>query len=120
MLVAIDFGKAVNYGYFCNPNGEEYKVFTIRNNRQKYNLLYSKIGEFKDKWGLEEIFVGYESSGQYVEPLVHYLAGKGSGDSAGESIHAKRVKELTGNSPNKSDLNSVYKKNYSTLQAVRM
>lgn len=47
--------------------------------------------------------VGFESTGAYGEPLIHYLWKKGVRLVQVNPMHTKRVKELDGNSPNKTD-----------------
>jgi transposase len=52
---------------------------------------------------LEEVVVGYESTGVYAEPLVHYLRDKPVKLVQVNPMHTKRMKELEGNSPGKTD-----------------
>jgi len=104
LLVSIDLGKGTHYGYLRGPKGEEIGVFPIKNRLREYNEFYRKMVKYMELWGLEEIVVGYESSGPYGEPLVQYLFGKGVGVVQVNPLHTKRVKELTGNSPNKTDM----------------
>lgn len=54
--------------------------------------------------GLEEIIVGFESTGPYMETLAQFLQGrKGFRLVQVNPMHSKRLKELTGNSPLKTD-----------------
>ncbi len=52
---------------------------------------------------LEEIIIGFESTGPYAEPICHYLRHKSVKLVQVNPMHTKRIKELTGNSPNKTD-----------------
>jgi transposase len=52
---------------------------------------------------LEEVVVGFESTGAYGEPLVHYLRQKPLKLVQVNPMHTKRMKELQGNSPGKTD-----------------
>lgn len=47
--------------------------------------------------------VGFESTGQYAEPLLHYLTKRRVALVQVNPMHTKRLKELQGNSPNKTD-----------------
>jgi transposase len=103
MIVAVDIGKGFHVGYFRAPNGEERKPFLFSNSAKSFNEFWRSAQEFSRKHGLEEIVVGFESSGPYAEPLFHYLRKKPVKLVQVNPVHTKRVKELTGNSPNKTD-----------------
>jgi len=47
--------------------------------------------------------IGFESTGPYTEPLFHFLRKKPVKLVQVNPVHTKRIKELTGNSPNKTD-----------------
>ena len=103
LVVAVDIGKGFHVGYFRAPNGEEQKPFLFCNSAKSFNEFWAKIKEFSAKHGLEQIVVGFESSGPYAEPLFHYLRRKPVNLVQVNPVHTKRIKELTGNSPNKTD-----------------
>lgn len=103
MIAAVDIGKGFHVGYFRAPNGEERKPFLFSNGAKSFNDFWHSAQEFCRKHGLEEIVVGFESSGPYAEPLFHYLRKKPVRLVQVNPVHTKRVKELTGNSPNKTD-----------------
>jgi transposase len=63
----------------------------------------TKLCQFKKQQGLEDIVIGFESTGPYAEPLFHFLRKKPVKLVQVNPMHTKRVKELTGNSPNKTD-----------------
>lgn len=48
-------------------------------------------------------FFGYESTGPYAEHLVHFMRARGVHMVQVSPMHTKRLKELQGNSPNKTD-----------------
>jgi transposase len=52
---------------------------------------------------LEDIVVGFESTGPYAEPICQYLQSKLVQLVQINPMHMKRLKELIGNSPNKTD-----------------
>ncbi len=104
MLIAtVDIGKNVQYGYFRAPNGNDVKPFAFYNYKKSFGSFWQKLCQFKNKQGLEQIVIGFESTGPYAEPLFHYLKKKPVKLVQVNPVHTKRIKELTGNSPNKTD-----------------
>jgi len=103
VIAALDIGKNVQYGYFRAPNGNDVKPFPFYNSQKSYNAFWGKLCQFKKQQGLEEIVIGFESTGPYAEPLFHFLRKKPVKLVQVNPVHTKRVKELTGNSPNKTD-----------------
>jgi transposase len=57
----------------------------------------------KNRFACGEVVVGYESTGPYGEPLVHYLRGKPVTIVQVNPMHTKRMKEVNDNSPLKTD-----------------
>jgi transposase len=103
MIATIDIGKNTHYGYFRAPDGHELKPFSFYNCKKSYQRLWGKICQFKRQHQLEDIVIGFESTGPYAEPLFHYLKKKPVKLFQINPMHSKRVKELAGNSPNKTD-----------------
>ncbi len=103
LIATLDIGKNVHYGYFRAPNGNDVKPFAFYNSKNSYHEFWNKLCQFKDTEGLEEIVIGFESTGPYAEPLCHFLRKKPVKLVQVNPVHTKRVKELTGNSPNKTD-----------------
>ena len=103
LIVAVDIGKKAHYAYFRAPNGKDTKPFAFYNFRNGFNEFWMKICQFKTQQGLEDIVVGFESTGPYAEPLFHFLRKKPVKPVQVNPMHTKRLKELTGNSPNKTD-----------------
>jgi hypothetical protein len=74
MLIAtVDIGKNVQHGYFRAPNGSDIKPFAFYNSKKSFRKFWQKLCQFKNKQGLEQIVIGFESTGPYAEPLFHYL-----------------------------------------------
>jgi transposase len=103
LVAAIDIGKKVNYGYFRAPDGQDIKPFAFHNMRDGFDAFWTRLVEFQRGHNLEEIIVGFESTGPYAEPMVHFLRKKKIRLVQTNPMHTKRLKELTGNSPNKTD-----------------
>ena len=103
LIVTVDIGKEVHHGYFRSPNNKEIMPFPFCNDGYSFKKFWGKICQFQRKQGLEDIVIGFESTGPYAEPLFHYLRKKPVKLVQVNPMHSKRLKELTGNSPNKTD-----------------
>jgi transposase len=103
LIVALDIGKKVHYGYFRTPRNQDIKPFPFYNSGQSFNKFWEKLCSFKEKHMLDEVIVGFESTGPYAEPIANYLRKKPVKLVQVNPMHTKRIKELTGNSPNKTD-----------------
>ena len=103
LVVALDIGKRVHYGYFRTPDHQDVKPFPFYNTGQSFNKFWEKLCRFKEKHMLDEVVIGFESTGPYAEPIANYLRKKAVKLVQVNPVHTKRIKELTGNSPNKTD-----------------
>jgi transposase len=103
MIVAIDIGKTIHYGYFRGPDGQDIKPFPFYNFHNSFNEFWARAINFKQQKQLVEIVIGFESTGPYAEPLLSFLAKKSVRLAQVNPMHTKRLKEMTGNSPNKTD-----------------
>jgi len=103
LIVAVDIGKSVHYGYLRTPMGEEVKPFPFSNTHQGFQEFWRRLSQFRRQQGLKECVIGFESTGPYGEPLFHYLRNQPVKLVQINPMHTKRLKDLTGNSPNKTD-----------------
>lgn len=103
LIAALDIGKKVHHGYFRAPSGKDIQPFSFYNSRRGFNKFWQRLCDFKQKQMFEEIIIGFESTGPYAEPICHYLRDKSVKLVQVNPMHTKRIKELTGNSPNKTD-----------------
>jgi transposase len=103
IIAALDIGKITHFAYFRAPNGKDIKPFAFKNFRKDFDKFWTKLYQFKMEHNLKDVVIGFESSGPYAEPLFHYLRRKPVKLVQINPMHSKRVKELTGNSPNKTD-----------------
>lgn len=103
LIVAIDIGKTTDTGYCRCPSGKDIKTFEFSNNAEGFKKLWDRICWMKMSHHLEEVVVGFESTGAYGEPLVYYLRQKPVKLVQVNPMHTKRMKELEGNSPGKTD-----------------
>ncbi len=103
VIATVDIGKNVQYGYFRAPNGDDVTPFAFYNSNKSFNTFWQKLCQFQKQQELESIVIGFESTGPYAEPLFHFLRKKPVDLVQVNPMHTKKVKELTGNSPNKTD-----------------
>lgn len=103
LIGAVDVGKGYHTGYFRCPNGQDCRPFEFSNNLMGFEKFWNGIEEMKALHGLNDVIVGFESTGSYAEPLLHYLRLKLVRLVQVNPMHTKRLKELQGNSPNKTD-----------------
>jgi transposase len=104
LIATIDGGKDTHYGYYRCPDGTEGKSLPFWNNGRGFKEFWERISSVADAQGFEEIVVGFESTGPYMEPLAQFLRYKKSVRLVQVNpMHTKRLKELSGNSPLKTD-----------------
>lgn len=103
LISTVDIGKSIHYGYCRCPDGTDIKTFPFENNMKGFNKFWSKIIDIQRSKGIDEVVVGFESTGNYGEPLKHFLNNKGVKLLQVNPMHTKRLKDLEGNSPNKTD-----------------
>lgn len=104
LIVAVDLGKNNHMGYCRIPNGAEVKPFPFSTNRKGFDRLWDTIQNAMEKYQLERVVVGFESTSSYGEPLQEFLKDKpGVFLVQVNPAHVKRMKEVTDNSPNKTD-----------------
>jgi len=104
LIATIDGGKDTHYGYYRCPDGTEGRSLLFWNNGRGFLEFWERISSAARTHGLEEIIVGFEPTGPYMEPLVQFLRSKkGVRLVQVNPMHTKRLKELSGNSPLKTD-----------------
>jgi transposase len=103
LLVTIDMGKVKHTGYCRFPDGTEGKPFEFFNNRKGFEEMWWRVCQARESLNLVEVVVGFEPTGPYAEPLLHFLRKRDVRLVQVNPLHTKRLKELQGNSPNKTD-----------------
>lgn len=104
LIATIDGGKDTHYGYYRCFDGTEGKSLPFWNNGRGFFEFWERISSAAKAHGLEDIIVGFESTGPYMEPLAQFLRSKkGVRLVQVNPMHTKRLKELPGNSPLKTD-----------------
>ena len=103
MIVTLDIGKGSHYGYFRASDGQDVEPFVFYNTHDSFHSFWKKLSRFKKAHGCKQVVVGFESTGPYAEPITHFLKQRPVTLVQINPMHSKRVRELTGNSPNKTD-----------------
>jgi len=103
LIVTVDIGMASNTGYCTTVDGRDIKPFRFENSREGFEKFWHIIMAGKNRFSCNEVMVGYESTGPYAEPLAHYLMDKPVTIVQVNPLHTKRIKEVNGNSPLKTD-----------------
>lgn len=103
LLVTVDVSKSKHTGYCRCPDGTDIKPFDFSNNSLGFDKFWNSICQMKKTHNLTEVVVGFESTGPYAEPLLHFLLKRNVKLVQVNPMHTKRVKELQGNSPSKTD-----------------
>ena len=102
LIATVDISKNSHVGYW-RYNGDECKPFTFSNSRKGFNHFWYRIRKAQLGHDVDGIIVGLESTGPYGKALIHYLRTKPVEVVLINPVHTKRLKELNGNSPLKSD-----------------
>jgi len=103
LIAAVDIGKVKHTGYWRCPDGAEIKPFDFFNNGRGFQKFWDGICQAKKAHLIEEVVVGFESTGSYAEPLLHFLRKRGVRLVQVNPFHSKKLRELQGNSPSKTD-----------------
>jgi len=103
LIVTVDIGMASNTGYCTSVDGRDIKPFKFDNTREGLERFWSMIVVSKNRFRCSDVMVGYESTGPYAEPLLHYLKQRPVTIVQVNPMHTKRIKELNDNSPLKTD-----------------
>jgi transposase len=103
LIVAVDIGMVTNHGCCTTADGRSTKTFKFDNTREGLDRLWSMVLSSKTSFQCTEVVVGYESTGPYGEPLIHYLKQKPVTIVQVNPLHTKRMSEINDNSPLKTD-----------------
>jgi transposase len=103
LIVTADIGKDKHFGYWRCPDGTDVKPFAVPNNRAGFGEFWERVSRAQKLHNLDGIIFGFESTGPYAEPLAHFMRARGAELVQVNPLHTKRFKEVTDNSPNKTD-----------------
>lgn len=105
LIVGIDIGKNNHYGFLKTMDYESSRSFRFSNSLQGFELLTIKIKGFISKNDIERVIVAVESTGNYWLPLAYYIQSYTEYTLVQvNGKHTKRLKDVTDNTPNKTDL----------------
>ncbi len=103
LIVAVDIGMVSNHGCCTTADGRSTKTFRFDNTREGLDTLWNMVLASKTRFQCNEVIIGYESTGPYGEPLIHYLKQKPVTIVQVNPLHTKRMREINDNSPLKTD-----------------
>jgi len=103
LIATVDIGIASNTGYCTTLDGRSTKSFRFDNTKEGFEKFWGMTIASKNRFGCDEVVVGYESTGPYAEPLVHYLVNRPVRIVQVNPMHTKKMKEVNDNSPLKTD-----------------
>jgi transposase len=103
LIATVDIGIASNTGYCTTLDGRSTKSFRFDNTKEGFEKFWGMTIASKNRFGCDEVVVGYESTGPYAEPLVHYLVHRPVRIVQVNPMHTKKMKEVNDNSPLKTD-----------------
>ena len=103
LIATVDIGATTNTGYCTSMDGRDIKVFKFGNKKEGFEKFWHMVVAAQNRFKCTEVIVGYESTGPYAEPLVHYLMDKPVSIVQVNPMHTKRLKEVNDNSPGKTD-----------------
>jgi len=103
LIATVDIGLTTNTGYCTTLDGRDSKSFRFDNPKEGFEKFWCMTMASKNRFRCDEVVVGYESTGPYAEPLVHYLANKQVKIVQVNPMHTKKMKEVNDNSPLKTD-----------------
>jgi transposase len=103
LIATVDIGLTSNTGYCTTLDGRDTKPFRFDNTKEGFEKFWCMTMASKNRFGCDEVVVGYESTGPYAEPLVHFLAHKPARIVQVNPMHTKKMKEVNDNSPLKTD-----------------
>jgi transposase len=103
LIATVDIGATTNTGYCTSVDGRDMKVFKFGNTKEGFEKFSHMIVAAQNRFKCSEVIMGYESTGPYAEPLVHYLMSKPVSIVQVNPMHTKRLKEVNDNSPGKTD-----------------
>ena len=103
LIATVDIGITNNTGYCTTLDGRSTKCFSFDNSKEGFEKFWYMTIASKNRFGCDEVLVGYESTGPYAEPLVHYLANQRVKIVQVNPMHTKKMKEVNDTSPLKTD-----------------
>lgn len=103
LIGAIDLSKTEHHGCCFTMDGRSDDVIKFSNDNVGAKQYWSYLEKNRKKIGLEHILITAESTGSYGEGLLNWYQEQGAKILLVNPKHTKRLKELTDNSPGKTD-----------------
>lgn len=103
VIGTVDISKNSLTCYMRCSNGCEIKPFMVSNDLLGLSEFWRRLLSMKVREQMEEIIVGFESTGPYGEPLKNFMKDKPVKLVQINPMHTKRIKEIADNSPGSTD-----------------
>ena len=103
LIATVDVSKNELTAYWRCTGGQETKPFKITNNYEGLSKFWHLLIAAANRHRVEEIIVGFESTGVYGGPVGNFMKSKPVKLVQINPMHTKKMKEITDNSPGKTD-----------------
>jgi transposase len=103
LVVAVDLAKNKNIAYARKVQGADLKMGSFGHSRPEFQRIFDTVMRFSKEQKCNKVVVCMESTSVYGIPLQHFLMYKPITLVLINPLHTKRAKEITDNTPNKSD-----------------
>jgi transposase len=104
IIVGVDVAKRSHWIQPIHFNGVTIgKAFNIKNTREGFESLATRIERLKLENGCQQVLVGMEPTGHYWKALAWFLMQNGITVVLVNPYHVKKSKELDDNAPSKND-----------------
>lgn len=103
LITGVDIGSREHTSYFTTISSRKLGSLKFANNRRGFDEFWSTMMRTKYNANCRDILLGFESTGTYGEPLVHYLLQKPVRVVQVNPMHTKKVKDICDNTPLKTD-----------------
>lgn len=104
LFVGCDIGSKHHAAAIMGPSGTVLeKLPKVFNTLKGFEFLEQKIDYWVRRTGANTIGLGFEPTGHYWKPLIHYMCSRGIEVSFIKTTAVKAMRELTDSTPSKND-----------------
>jgi len=104
LFVGCDIGSEHHAAAIMDPSGTVLeKLPRVFNTLKGFEFLEQKIDYWVRRTGADTIRLGFEPTGHYWKPLIHYMCNRGVEVSFIKTTAVKAMRELTDSTPSKND-----------------
>lgn len=104
LFVGCDIGSKYHTAAIMDPSGEVLeKLPKVFNSLKGFQFLENKIDHWVKRIGANTVRLGFEPTGNYWKPLIHYMRSRGIEVSFIKTTAVKAMRELTDSTQSKND-----------------